>query len=411
MHIVLCSRHYPPETGRGGLGTYTRNLAHGLAETGHHVWVVSSSPAATIEERDGRVRVLRFEFRWKNHLFFPQTRNALRYSFGVARSLRRLGRDRKIDVVQCPELLAEGLFASFRRRAPMVIRSAMPLASLGRTNARAWSGGWLRRLDRAWVGWLESWGRRRADLRIAPSSSIADDATIVIPNGTDLDHFRPTSRSAAREKAGIPDEAKIFLYIGPLEYRKGVHLLPAAFREVAERDRNAMLVVAGTDHLSAPGSGSMRRWLEIRLEIEGIEDRALFLGTVSHESLPGVYAMADVLVVPSLVESFGNVVVEAMATGLPIIATLSGGPQEIVRHGETGILVPPNNTTALTSAMCEILLDPEAARDAGHAARHDAVARFDRKLMARRTASVYRNLVESRSDDEISSVHEVRQST
>ena len=215
----------------------------------------------------------------------------------------------------------------------------------------------------------------------------------VIPNGTDLDRFSPTDQAEARKAAEIPEAATVFLYAGPLEFRKGVQLLPAAFRQVAAEIPDAMLVIAGTDHLTAPGSGSMRRWLEIRFETEGIDERVLFLGTVSHERMPEIYAVADVLVAPTYRESFGNTILEASASGVPVITTDEGGQTEIVADGRTGFLVPRGDAQALAGAMRDVVSDRRSLLQAGKAARREALARFDRKLMGRRMVAFYREVL------------------
>ncbi len=405
MHIVLCSRHYPPETGRGGLGTYTQHLARTLSEMGHQVMVVSSSAAATVEERDGRVHVFRFEYRWKRQFLFPKTRNALRYAWGVEREIRRILRDRPVDIVHFPDLLGEGFFYSLKRgRPPFVVRSAMRLLDIEAINRQAWPNGPLDRLDHRITAWLERFPLRRAASHIAPSHYAAEQLARrepslvpahVIYNGTDLEQFRPRDRAAAREASGIPKDAVVFLYAGPLEFRKGVQLLPAAFRQVAAEIPEAMLVIAGTDHLTAPGSGSMRRWLEIRFETEGLDERVLFLGTVSLERMPEIYAVADVLVAPTYPESLGNVFIESLAMGLPILTTAHGGQTEVVEDARTGFLIPPGDAQALAGAMRDVVDDREALAQASAEARREALARFDRKLMAQRTLAVYRKVVQA----------------
>jgi glycosyltransferase involved in cell wall biosynthesis len=217
---------------------------------------------------------------------------------------------------------------------------------------------------------------------------------VVVPNGTDLDRFVPVDRAAARDRAGIPKDAIVFLYAGPLEFRKGVHLLPGAFAHVAKEHPTAMLVLAGGDHPTAPGSGSMRRWLEMRLEAEGVDDRTVLLGCVSYDRMPEVYGIADLLVAPSYGEAFGNVLVEALACGLPVIATREGAAAEVVRDGETGILVPRGDGPALADAMRAAVSDLATLSAASRDARVEAVSRFDRKLMAQRTVAVYRDVLE-----------------
>lgn len=403
MHIVLSSRHYPPETGRGGLGTYTYHLAHALVEAGHHVVVVSNSPASTVEELDGRVRVVKFEFRWQHHWFLKRTRNAVRYSFILARTLRKLHRQQPIDVVHFPDLLGEGAAYLMRPGVPVVIRTAMPIGSLEAGNDDSWKRSSLDRIDEWMAAGLESFALRRAHSLVTPSAWMARELTRshpglpqprIVSNGTDLELFRPRPRDEARTNAGIPQDALVYLYAGPLEFRKGVHLLPRAFEIVSRQHPEAMLVIAGGDHLTAPGSGSMRRWLEIQVESREIDERTLFLGTVAADRMPEIYAIADVLVAPTRGEAFGNVIMEALACGLPVITTSEGGQAELVIHGETGVLIPPGNPEALAEGMLGVAEDAETRRAAGRDARTEALARFDRKLMAQRFTAVYREVTD-----------------
>ena len=148
------------------------------------------------------------------------------------------------------------------------------------------------------------------------------------------------------------------LYAGRLSREKDVELLAGAFCDVVDAGRQARLVVAG--------DGPLREQLELLVE----RYPATFLGFVAQEELARVYRDADLLVFPSTTDTQGLVVLEAQASGLPVIVTDHGGPQEVVVDGETALVVPGGHRPALARAMIELLDDPARRRRMGTAARY-----------------------------------------
>src|SRR5439155_16616195 len=156
----------------------------------------------------------------------------------------------------------------------------------------------------------------------------------VIPLGVDLERFRPMDQEAARAELGLKDE-RIILFVGRIEPLKGVDILINA-AAILDSDVDCSVLIVGGDESSA----SRIEELQGLARDLGIDHRVAFVGAVDHDSLPLFYNAADICVVPSHYESFGLVAVEAMACGVPVIASRVGGLMGTVKDGETGYLVP-----------------------------------------------------------------------
>jgi len=140
--------------------------------------------------------------------------------------------------------------------------------------------------------------------------------------------------------------------------------------------------------LIVAGDGEERRAVD-RLE-PVLRGHVTMLGTVRHRELPGYHAACDVLIAPSLGgESFGYVLVEAMAAGLPVVASRIPGYDEVVRDGWEGFLVPPGDPRAVAEAAAKVLDDPSLARSMGAAGRTKA-ARYDWAVVAEEIEAAYR---------------------
>ncbi|HKB26083.1 MAG TPA: glycosyltransferase family 4 protein, partial [Methylomirabilota bacterium] len=230
-------------------------------------------------------------------------------------------------------------------------------------------------LDRA-LGWL-------ADRVIVISHAVARRfpralarKVRVVPNGADLERFAPRPPSARlRAALGIPDGTPAVVSVGRFVALKGYgHLLDAAAALDAERPGVHWILV---------GDGELRADLEARARSLGLAARVHFTGW--RDDIPDLMALGDLLVLPSLAEPFGRVLIEAMAMARAVVATSAGGVPEIVVHGETGLLVPPADPRALAAAVRELLDDPARAARLGAAGRRRAQAEFG---LARHAAAV-----------------------
>jgi glycogen synthase len=182
----------------------------------------------------------------------------------------------------------------------------------------------------------------------------------VVGNGIeDTDEARATA--FVRDDAGAP----LILYSGRLVERKGIRELLAALPEVLEAAPSSRAVLAGGPP-SLSGYQVASQWLGP--EHRPYAERIHFTGWLSPEGVSSWYRRADILVVPSRYEPFGMVVLEGMLYGLPIVAAAVGGPAEILEQGRTGLLFPPGDVQALSTALMRLLKDVNQRRQIGQAA-------------------------------------------
>jgi glycosyltransferase involved in cell wall biosynthesis len=193
-----------------------------------------------------------------------------------------------------------------------------------------------------------------------PSRRIA-----VVPNGLDVQRFQ------ARRPAARP---RNIVCVANLRREKGHDVLIDAAADVLRRFPDA--------HFACVGGGPELQTLVVRAETRGVLHAFTFVG--HHDDVPAKLAEADVFVLPSRSEAFPNAVLEAMASGLPIVASGVGGILELIDHERTGLLTPAGDAASLADRLCRLMADPALASRLGDAARADACARFsfDRMVAA-----------------------------
>ena len=207
----------------------------------------------------------------------------------------------------------------------------------------------------------------------------------VIPLGVDMGRFKPQDKDAARRELGLADE-RIVLFVGRIEPLKGIDILINA-AAMLDSDVDCSVLIVGGDESSHTQVTKLRDLARQR----GIDHRVAFAGAVDHDRLPLYYNAADICVVPSHYESFGLVAIEAMASGLPVVASRVGGLTGTVQDGETGYLVPWLCPEPFAERI-ELLLDNEPLRrNLGEAAR-EAVGRYRWENVATGVLEVYENL-------------------
>lgn len=182
----------------------------------------------------------------------------------------------------------------------------------------------------------------------------------VIPPGVDLSRFYPIPKDEAKAVIGVPLEDRLILYVGRIEPLKGVDILLRALAQLqrngtAECCPHSLVIIGGDPEASQEAMDSEMAHLQ-QLAVElGIKDLVLFLGKRSQDSLPYYYSAADVVVVPSHYESFGMVALEAMACGVPVVASQVGGLAFLVKDGETGFVIPNDEPDLLADRLDDLL--------------------------------------------------------
>ena len=229
----------------------------------------------------------------------------------------------------------------------------------------------------------------RADL-IWRQRAIADKIC-TIPPGVDIDLFTRQDRTMSRAELGLEEDDLVVLFVGRIDPIKGVDTLLSAFAQVATSLPRAVLAVVGGDlDIAGQPVGPLAEFHAKATEM-GILHRIRFFGSQPQNRLPLFYSAADVVSVPSRYESFGLVAVEAMACGVPVVASRAGGLIFTVEDGETGFLAPVDEPVAHAAAIMRVLGDPKVATQMGLDAQL-AAKRFSWQTVASSVVHVYEQL-------------------
>jgi len=348
MRLLIWASSYGQTTGGGPV--LAPLLAAALGRRGHDVTVLTDrrpEHLAPTETRDG-VRVYR-----------PLFRRALAGDVALIPAIRRevaaIKRERRPDLAF---IFSSGYGEFFHhvteggRPVPLVVglHDRFPEAcyradAMVARNLRA--AGWVTACSRAV---LET--ARYHLPALIPISSVIHNA-LPMPD----------------EQAVRPDGAvRRLAYVGRLVRQKGVDVLIAAMKLLGDRFPALNLAIAG--------DGDVRPALEAQAVQLGLGTRIVFVGTLSHDAVYPFLAEADLVVMPSRIESFGLVALEAAQMARPIVASAVDGLPEVIDDGQTGLLVPPDDPAALAQAIAALLDDPQRARALGAAARRRAETLF-----------------------------------
>lgn len=350
----------------GGAGWHVLRLALGMQQRGFDVSVAFGPgyPLDALFAQNGlRTHVLAM----RRSLSPP--RNILA-GFQVLDLLRR----QRIDILHthCSMAGFVGRIAGRLARVPVILHTLHALAS------REHQAFWKRRLFLAVERGLNVCTDHyvavsAAILRQAVASGIAETRhTTLIHHGLDLGNYRGSDDpSESRRELGFEPNGPVIGMVGRLEPQKGVEYLLAAMARVRESHPDARLLIVG--------DGPLRQHLETLATRLRVHDRVLFLGWSSE--VPKALKALDVFCMPSLWESFGYAILEAMACGVPVVASDVEGIPEVVIHRETGLLVPPRDPSALAEALCELLEHPVLRQAMGRAGQERVERCFSEQVM------------------------------
>lgn len=287
----------------------------------------------------------------------------------------------------CPDVLHTHLF-----HADLAGRVAMCAAGVGCATVHTLHVAELRALP-----WRRAWLRASLgglDRVVAVSEAVAAfyhrragvgrAKLAVIHNGVDARRFRWSSDACRhwRDRLGLTPADRVCLFVGRLDCQKGVDVLLDAFAAVVKRFDQALLLLAG--------DGPERPAYERQIERLGLAGRVRLLGHV--DDVAGLLSAGEMLVMPSRWEGFGLAAAEAAGCELPVIASNVPGLAEVVRHGQTGLLVPPGDADALAGAMERLLGDATSAAIMGALGRKRVLANFRIDRFVAAHANLYRCL-------------------
>ena len=347
MNICIISSEYPPETGWGGIGTYTYNMAHAFADSGHEVHVIAQAVGAARDYADGMVNMHRIKPKSVPSPYLSGALHSLMYSFQVYRKIKSI--DCKFDIVEAAEWGAEGFVQSFSNKPPLITRLHTPLFLIKQLLNQK-MGAAAKTMD-----FLERTQTRNSYAITSPTAALAKEVSSywdidpsrikVIPNGIDTEKIR------SMEIKQNSLDSDYLLYIGRLEPRKGVHILARALPGVFKQYPDLKMVFIGKD--MAYGSGTMKEFiLDVNREYQ---ENIIFTGFVSDDEKYSLIKHCKLVVLPSLWENFPYTCLESMALGKAIIATMGSGYDEIIEAGRSGFLVEAGSYKALQEKLIECL--------------------------------------------------------
>lgn len=389
-------------------GPFVHALARALVRCGVRVRVIAPAHggARGVQHMDG-VEIRRFQF-------LPRRWQTLTMGFGgVPAALRNA----PARLLQLPLMIGAAAALALRDASDSDVLHAHWLPNL----LPLVPAGWLRRRPRLVTLWgsdVEWYERspavqpafrsllRGADgvvainehMRALFGGSLGRGAELrLIPSGVDTDLFRPRERAALRARYGIADDACGIVFAGSLIPRKGADV---AIDALAGRS------VPATAHLLLVGEGPEHERLEALARDRGVSSRVHFLGERSLAEVAEVMSAADAFVLPSHYEGRPNVVLEAQASGLAVVASDIPGCRDLIEPGETGLLVPAGDAGALGDAFADVATDASLRHRLGENARRairDGGLTWE--ACARRYADFYSDLIGARSPRPIRASH------
>ena len=213
---------------------------------------------------------------------------------------------------------------------------------------------------------------------------IANDI-VVIPNFLDCGHYRPAPDPGVRARFCSPDRYDaLLLHVSNLRPVKRVEAVVEILRQVRAHRRARLVIV---------GDGPERARAEALAVEAGVAEHMEILGEI--DDVRALLSVGDVFLLPSAQESFGLAALEAMACGLPVVASRVGGLPEVIRHGETGLLHPPGDTSAMAASVLALLDDRALHARVSRTARASVVDRFDEDRIVPMYEAFYEQLIES----------------
>jgi len=381
--VVMVATSYPRFAG-DLVGTFMEPIARGVAARGHAVHVVLPwHPKLTRPLSDGGVTLHPFRYaplpalnvfgyagalradvalRWQGWAAAP-----LALAAGVA-AARRVVRAVGATVVHGHWVVPGGAIAALAAGGRPLVVSLHGSDVFVAEHHGAIGAVARRTFGRA--GWVTACSADLRDRAIALGAEAARSS--VVPYGVDVETFGPGEGRRARGRAilQIAPDVPVVLAVGRFVAKKGFEYLIDAVPALAERHPRVRVVIAG--------GGDLEDALRARARAAGVGDRVQFPGVLAHDAVAAVLAAADVAVVPSIhddagnVDGLPNVVLEALASGTPLVATAAGGIGAAVTHGENGLLVGERDASGLAAAVGRLLADPALGAALGASGRERA---------------------------------------
>jgi len=387
MNICMFAKGLPVHV-QGGMEMHVEDLINGLVKRGHRVTVITTKhPRGIKREEDKNLKIY-----YVGDKPLKYTKTFFKES---AELFEAISKQEGFDIVHSQSIAGAGVVRFTRTKLPIVvtlhgtilneIKSALNNRSLK---------GYVRASYLLLKMLMDKTDRlllKRANKIIAVSHQLCDDIRqqyripeeklVTIPNGVNIDRFKPLDVSDLKERLNLLSGEKILLSVGKIEKQKGHHLLLKILPDISKVHAVKTIIVGGGSYLTTLKKMTVKF---------GITDKVIFTGEIYHKDLPRYYNLADIFVFPTLMkESFGLVIAEAMACGKPVIASRIGGVPTVIEDGKDGFLIKPNNLRDLKEKILVLLGDEKLAKKIGKTAREKVVRRFSVDRMVNDTIKTY----------------------
>jgi N-acetyl-alpha-D-glucosaminyl L-malate synthase BshA len=366
MRIAILVPGFPPKW-LAGTEIATYNIAKYLAKRGHEVHVITSLdeglPKENIEEG----------------FFVHRVRTINKPVLaGLAHNLMSFLIIKKIDpdVIHC-QFISSGIAGFLAKR---IMEKPYVVYGRGSDVYMPW----------AFKNIVSKLVMRSADAMIALTEDMKSEMqkiynreVFLIPNGVDLNMFKNLSKNDLRSKFNVKDE-NIVLFVGGFRFVKGVKYLIEAMNSIRQKNITTRLMLVGSE-------GDKEK-LDGLVNDSDSKKYVILVGKVPHEKVAEYMVASDVFVLPSLSEGFPNVILEAMASGLPIVATRVGGLPHIVKHAENGFLVEPKNPEEIAEKVL-LILESEALRKKMSDNNKETAKEYSWERVVAKLEEVYRSCI------------------
>jgi glycosyltransferase involved in cell wall biosynthesis len=382
----------------GGTGAYVYYLSHSLQKLGHNIHVVARHTEDSEDLVDG------VEVHYRKGVGNAVTRY-WRFARSASKKIEELNKKIGLDVIHAnlPLVPSFAIPSDSARALVCAVHSTWKGEAIVTRRDKPKNLNPNEKMMLRFNFLLRTYEKKlmdRSDALIAVSKYTTEELTElygikeekihVIYNGVDILKFKPRpNRAELRREFELEGKKKIVLFVGRLYHRKGLeillHSIPSVLRDVKE----VKIAISGTGFKNKEES---LRKLARKLEIE---DYVSFLGYVPDEKLPDLYAASDIFVLPAIYENFPFAILEAQATGLPVITTKVGGIPEFLVDNENGFLIDPGDSDQLSQKILTLLQDPKLSREMGERGRRLIEEKFSWGLITSQVIDLYHKLLET----------------
>jgi glycosyltransferase involved in cell wall biosynthesis len=385
MKIAVFTDTFFPQA--NGVANAVRNFDKMLSEEGHTVKVFTEGRKPGTAAMDGAE-----VHRYRAFTFLPYPE--FEYSVDVIGPVRDAVKF-KPDVVHAhtPFVMGYSAWRAARRlNVPLIGTFHTPVDEYVVYLAKrfAFNRRILKRIARAYQNWFYD----KCDVIVVPAKSAAKYLDVknkrveVVSNGIDLSRYGPAGRQEFRDRFGLGD-SPVILHGGRLSFEKRIDFVIKAMPLVLKAIPDAKLLIVGR--------GPARKSLDVLVETLGLKNSIVFAGYVSDADFPRAFAAADVLALNSPVETQSLIVLEAFATGVPVVGADAGAIPDAVSHGENGFLFKTDDTEAMAGYLIRVLSDKDLREKLGECALR-AASGHSLEKSAEKLLAVYKSVLQEKND-------------